>query len=376
MKEEKMSGKARILSYEETVKVFRSICPFSNGEQKTADQRWGLLSINSYGDEWVDAVLYNSSKHKTPIAIVSSPGGYKGWGAGNVVAGMMAAAARVRIFGEVDGKLDGVSFQDARIICGLDHQDAPKYWKDEKAGVKNSDYEKDCEKLLATAEAVMKLPEVSFYMFDGAHLPDLKENIRFTKMLVEMGKKHGVLVEGELTATAGIEDGKEYTASSLEGEQMKDYVGRICDFVEQTGVGAIAFDIGSAHGKREGENIIRTDIVMAYNEEANRRGCWVPTVLHGGTGVPDDTVREYIGFIGKINKATIGKNIVMQGRYFFSCENVRSVLGLPGVSDKEIYKGTKPVDHFLAGALPLARKIEEFAETANCANKSVELALI
>ena len=371
-----MPGKARILSYEETAKVFSSICPFSDGKQKPADERWGLLSINSYGDEWVDAVLYNSSKHKTPIAIVSSPGGYKGWGAGNVVAGMMAAIARVRIFGEVDGSLDGVSFENARIICGLDHQDAPKYWQDQKAGITNPNYAKDCDRLLATAEAIMKLPEVSFYMFDGAHLPDLKENIRFTKTLVDMGKKHGVLVEGELTATAGIEDGKEYTASSFQGEQVKDYVRRICDFVEQTGVGAIAFDIGSAHGKREGENIIRTDIVMEYNEESHRRGCWVPTVLHGGTGVPDETVREYIGFIGKINKATIGKNIVMQGRYFFSCEHVRAVLGLPGVSDKEIYKGTKPESHYLAGALPLAKKIEEFADVANCAGKSVELGLL
>jgi fructose/tagatose bisphosphate aldolase len=371
-----MSGKARILKHEETVKVFRSICPFSNGTQKPANQRWGLLSINSYGDEWVDAVLYNSSKHKTPIAIVSSPSGYKGWGAGSMVAGMMAAAARVRIFGEVTGKLDGVAFDDARIICGLDHQDAPKFWQDEKAGVKNPNYEQDCDKLLASAEALMKLPEVTFYMFDGAHLPDLKENMRFTKKLVEMGKKHGVLVEGELTATAGIEDGKEYTASMLQGKQVKDYVKRVCDFIEETGVGAIAFDIGSAHGKREGENIIRTDIVMEYSEEAHRRGLWVPLVLHGGTGVPDETVREYIGFIGKINKATIGKNIVMQGRYFFSSEHVRAILGLPGVSDKEIYKGTKPEDHYLAGALPWAKKIEEFVEVANCANKSVELGLL
>jgi len=50
-----MADKARILTYEETVRVFKSICPFADGKQKPASERWGLLSINSYGDEWVDA---------------------------------------------------------------------------------------------------------------------------------------------------------------------------------------------------------------------------------------------------------------------------------------------------------------------------------
>jgi len=49
---------------------------------------------------------------------------------------------------------------------------------------------------------------------------------------------------------------------------------------------------------------------------------------------------------------------------------------LPDASDKEIYKGTKPESHYLAGALPLAKKIEEFADVANCAGKSVELGLL
>ena len=372
-----MTQKARILTFEETLEVLRSVSPFDeNGNPKDRKDRWGLLSINSYGDEWIDAVLYSSAKHKTPIAVVSSPGGFKGWGAGDVIAGMMAAAARLEIFGKRTGTFDGQSFDDARIIFGGDHKDAPKYYLDPVKKEKNPNYEKECDKLMAEAEEAMSMPEVSIYMFDGAHLPDLDENIRITKALVELGKKYGVAVEGELTATAGIEDGREYKAEDLEGKSAERYVGQICDFIEATGVVAIAFDVGSGHGRRVGENIIRTDLVEIYCKEANRRGCLVPFVLHGGTGVPDETVREYIGYLGKINKATIGKNLVTQGRFLFCCEHARGILGLEGISDKEIYKATKPGDHFLAGALPLARQIEEFVELANCENRSVELGLI
>ncbi|MGQ9632098.1 MAG: class II fructose-bisphosphate aldolase [bacterium] len=371
-----MGERIKILNYDETLKVLRSVCPFGeSGRAKSRGERWGLLSVNSYGDEWVDAVLSNSAKHRAPIAIVSSPGGFKGWGAGDVVAGMMAGASRLRIFRERPGSLDGQSFEGARVIFGGDHQDAPKYWLDEGKTQKNPDYEKECERVLALAEEAMKIPEVSIYMFDGAHLPTLEENIEMTRHLVEMGKRYGVAVEGELTATAGVEDGKEHTVQSLEGEAIERYVDRICEFIEATGVAAIAFDIGSGHGRREGENIIRTDIVEAYNKEAFRRGVWVPFVLHGGTGVPDETVAEWIGYLGKINKATAGKNVVARGRLYRCCQYIREIMGEPDVGDKAIYNATNPASFYLAGAVPLAKKIEEFVKITNSSGKIDALGL-
>ena len=57
-------------------------------------------------------------------------------------------------------------------------------------------------------------------------------------------------------------------------------------FWEETRVDALAIAVGTAHGMYKGEPKIRFDIIekVSKNIEA-------PIVLHGGSGVPDQSIR-------------------------------------------------------------------------------------
>lgn len=71
-------------------------------------------------------------------------------------------------------------------------------------------------------------------------------------------------------------------------------------FWEETRVDAMAIAVGTAHGMYKGEPKIHFDIIeeVAKNIDA-------PIVLHGGSGVPDQAIRESIRLgVGKINVNT------------------------------------------------------------------------
>ena len=72
------------------------------------------------------------------------------------------------------------------------------------------------------------------------------------------------------------------------------------DFVEETGVNALAVAIGTAHGFYK-EKPKLDFIRLAEIKEAVK----IPLVLHGGSGVPDkDLVKSIQNGICKINLAT------------------------------------------------------------------------
>jgi len=135
----------------------------------------------------------------------------------------------------------------------------------------------------------------SSIMFDGSHYP-LEENIRLTKEIVKAAHAMGVSVEGELGTIGGVEDDisvDEEDASLAKPEEA-------IRFYEETGVDALAIAVGTAHGMYKGEPRIRYDIIEAVASRIP-----VPVVLHGGSGVPDDMIRQAIAAgVGKINVNT------------------------------------------------------------------------
>ncbi len=120
-------------------------------------------------------------------------------------------------------------------------------------------------------------------MIDGSRLP-FGGNVAITRAAVEIARPLGISVEGELGAVGGSDvEERQRTESVL---TRSDEVRR---FVAETGVDALAVSIGTAHG------IYRTapqlDLVrMAELDAASP----VPLVLHGGSGTPDDQIREAI----------------------------------------------------------------------------------
>lgn len=131
-------------------------------------------------------------------------------------------------------------------------------------------------------------------MIDGSH-SSFKENIELTKSVVNACHPGKVPVEAELGKVGGKED-------DLDGGTGNPYTdpAEAAAFVEATGVDFLAVAIGTAHGVYKG--IPRLDVERL---SAIRKVVSVPLVLHGTSGVPDETVMECIRRgICKVNYAT------------------------------------------------------------------------
>lgn len=136
-------------------------------------------------------------------------------------------------------------------------------------------------------------------MIDASEKP-LEENIEITKEVVHRAKSYSANVEAELGYVAKLGQSTDKVGFTEPQEART--------FVEQTNVNALAVAIGSAHGFYKKEP--RLDLARLA-EINNIAGC--PLVLHGGSGIPGETLQEAINKgICKINVATEIKNIFMK----------------------------------------------------------------
>lgn len=131
-------------------------------------------------------------------------------------------------------------------------------------------------------------------MIDGSH-ESFEANIELSKRVVDACAPSNVPVEAELGKVGGKED-------DLDGGAGSAYTNpeEAREFVEKTGVDSLAVAIGTAHGLYQGEPKLDLD---RLSEIANVVS--VPLVLHGASGVPDETVKQAITRgICKVNYAT------------------------------------------------------------------------
>lgn len=144
-------------------------------------------------------------------------------------------------------------------------------------------------------DAVVQALRLGFssVMFDGSTL-EYDENIRQTREVVKMCHAVGVSVEAELGAVGGDEGGALYGEAD-EAKFTDPAIAR--DFVDRTGIDALAVAIGNAHGKYKGEPKLDFDRLSAIRQQTG-----LPLVLHGGSGISDDDFRKAISLgIHKIN---------------------------------------------------------------------------
>jgi ketose-bisphosphate aldolase len=144
----------------------------------------------------------------------------------------------------------------------------------------------------------------SSIMIDYSHL-EFEENIRLTKEVVRACHGLGIDVEGELGRVGVAANEEDYTNT--------DYYTRAdkaAEYVERTGVDALAVAIGTAHGNYISEPKLDLDRLMEINRAVD-----IPLVLHGGTGVPEEQIRQAVLLgINKLNLAT-GYNLKMYDVY-------------------------------------------------------------
>ncbi|SIN95168.1 class II fructose-bisphosphate aldolase [Agromyces cerinus] len=128
-------------------------------------------------------------------------------------------------------------------------------------------------------------------MYDGAKL-DFADNVETTRRVVAHAATTGVLVEAELGEIGG-KDGAHAPGVRTDPAEA-------AQFVAETGVGALAVAVGSSHAMTERVAALDLDLIARL-----RSAVPVPLVLHGSSGVPDETIVAGIraGLV-KINVST------------------------------------------------------------------------
>ena len=129
-------------------------------------------------------------------------------------------------------------------------------------------------------------------MYDGSH-DSLEDNIRESQAVVRSAHAVGVSVECELGAISGVEDGISHKNVNLVD------VNEVREFISKVDCDALAVGIGNAHGMYQGTPHFDFDRLQACQKLSPP-----PLVLHGGSGTPDDMIRQAIKLgIRKINVA-------------------------------------------------------------------------
>ena len=126
-------------------------------------------------------------------------------------------------------------------------------------------------------------------MIDGSK-HELKENIEITKAVVDYAHERGISVEAEVGHIGGTEDN---VSSSILNATLEDCV----ELYKNTGIDSLAPALGSVHGFYKGEPNLDFKTMQDINNTLP-----IPLVLHGGTGIPEDKIKQAISCgISKIN---------------------------------------------------------------------------
>ena len=133
-------------------------------------------------------------------------------------------------------------------------------------------------------------------MIDASSKP-FAENIEITKKVVEYAHDHGVVVEAELGALAGVEDEVNVSAADSHYTRPEE----VEEFVAKTGCDSLAIAIGTSHGaykftaaqctRNEKGELVPPPLRFDILDEVVKRLPGFPIVLHGSSSVPQEFVK-------------------------------------------------------------------------------------
>ena len=130
----------------------------------------------------------------------------------------------------------------------------------------------------------------SSIMFDGS-AGAYDKNIADTREIVKIAHAFGATVEGEIGHVG------EASAEDNDATDLYTRVDEAVDYLNATGVDALAVSIGTAHGAYKSKPKLDFDRLAALREALP-----VPLVLHGGSGLTDNDFRRSIACgIAKVN---------------------------------------------------------------------------
>lgn len=145
-------------------------------------------------------------------------------------------------------------------------------------------------------ETVSKCIDAGFtsVMIDGSNLK-FEENVSLTKRVVDLARPKGVSVEAELGKLAGIEE-----STVEEKEAVLTDPDAAEEFVERTGVDALAVAIGTSHGayKFKGEPKLDFERLKLIREKVSTL-----LVLHGASSVPSRIIEKAVKYGAELGGA-------------------------------------------------------------------------
>lgn len=219
---------------------------------KARDNKYAVPQFNINNLEWTKYILEECQANNSPVILGVSEGAAKYMGGYNVVSSM------------VKGLLKDLNIT-IPVALHLDHG--------------------------SSLEVCKKAIEAGFtsVMIDASKY-ELDENINITKSVVDYARDFDVTVEAEVGHVGGSEDG---VANELAYAKVDDCI----TLVENTNVDFLAPALGSVHGIYKGEPNLDFGRMEEIKIKSN-----LPLVLHGGTGIPEDKIRQAISCgITKIN---------------------------------------------------------------------------
>lgn len=116
------------------------------------------------------------------------------------------------------------------------------------------------------------------------------DNVRKVKEMADIAHSYGATIEGELGHVGNNGDSEDPSAYFTDPKMAKD-------FVEKTGVDALAIAVGNAHGAYKLPPKLDFERIRTIANTVD-----VPLVLHGGSGLTDQDFRQAIHEgISKVN---------------------------------------------------------------------------
>lgn len=153
-----------------------------------------------------------------------------------------------------------------------------------------------------TLDYLQQALEIGFtgIMYDGSTLP-YGENLANTQEAVRMAVDYGAGVEAELGSMGRRESGAGDGSGAEDETKIYTDPEQARDFVEQTGIDALACSFGTTHGIYLKQPKLDFDVVRRVRELTGN----IPVVMHGGSGVSsEDFHRAIQAGVRKINYFT------------------------------------------------------------------------
>lgn len=133
---------------------------------------------------------------------------------------------------------------------------------------------------------VKKALDIGFtgVMFDGSE-GNIEENIANTALVVELAKRYGASVEGEVGSMGERADGY----GDHHGESIYTDPALAERFVKETGIDALACAFGTVHGISAKKMELDYDRITMIGKVVP-----IPLVMHGASGLAEEELRETI----------------------------------------------------------------------------------